>query len=96
VRASAWFGLSIEELQAEFSHYRLKQLEIAETEAPWGESAENLRMMYLANKIAAASDGFTKESRQQSDSLAMRIWLKLFGPQPPAPPPSRKSIFGGR
>jgi hypothetical protein len=80
-------------MEAGFSYYRLRQLEIAETEAPWGEAAENMRMMYLANKIAAASDGYTKESRQQAENNSTQIWLKLFGPQPPKGPPSVKELI---
>jgi len=44
-------------------------------------------MMYLANVIRAASDGYTKESREALEREAQRIWLKLFGPQPPKEPP---------
>lgn len=49
-------------------------------------------MVFLAHKIAAASDGYTKESRQEAENAAMRIWLKLFGPQPPKEPPKARDF----
>lgn len=56
-------------------------MELAETECPWGPMAENERMMYLAGTIQAASTGYEEEGRKHAQSLANRIWRKLFGPQ---------------
>jgi len=87
--------LTVEEFESRFSFYRIRELEIAETVAPWGEAAANLRMEYLANVIRAASDGYTKESREASEREAQRIWLRLFGPQPPKKPPKAADFVRG-
>jgi hypothetical protein len=58
---------------------------IAEEECPWGEMAENYRMLYLASM---------QSSGDEVQSLRARIWLKLFGEQPESPPPKVSDITG--
>lgn len=55
----------------------LVKLRIAEREAPWGESAETLRAMYLAAVIRGASDGYTQESRQADGELSQSLLNRL-------------------
>ena len=78
---------SIDEVDERFDPYDLAVLEVAEDECPWGEMAENYRMMYLAARADAASQGFTEDGRRQAADQARAIWLKLFGPQPSPKPP---------
>jgi len=53
-------------------------LRVAEHECPWGEMAENYRMLYLADRMDAASDGWTPETRDQARSSAAMIRARLF------------------
>ena len=53
--------------------------------APWGEAAENLRMLYISKSLIAASDGYKMETRNRAEKDAQRIWNLLNGPQPKRP-----------
>lgn len=69
-----------------FDPYDLAELEVAEHECPWGEMAENYRMMYLAAAMQECMAG-SKESATEAFNRAQRIWIKLFGVQPSRRPP---------
>lgn len=62
-----------------FDPYELELLRVAEEECPWGEMAQNYRMLYLASMQAAGGE--------EVDAMRQRLWLKLFGRQPESPPP---------
>jgi len=81
-----------DEVDQRFSPYALAELEIAEQLAPWGEAAANLRMEYLAAVIQAASEGYTKESRESAQGWRSWLRVKLFGPQPPKRSPRAKDF----
>ena len=65
---------------------------LAEDLAPWGESAANVRMESIIAAIQAASDGYTKESREAAQGWLSRLRLKLFGPRPAKPPPKASAL----
>ena len=67
-------GCPVEEVRARYSAYELRELELAESEAPWGESAETLRAIYLADVVLAAlgDKDAAREARQ--------ILNRLMGP----------------
>jgi hypothetical protein len=83
---------SPEQVESAFSARALQELWIAEDEAPWGEMAENQRMMYLAARADAASDGFTEQARRDAMNRAQAIWNRLFGVQPPPEPPRASDL----
>lgn len=50
--------------------------------APWGQAAENLRVLYLSYCMQAASDGYKKQARDKAADAAEQIWNLLNGPKP--------------
>ena len=74
IRLARADGCPIEDVRARYSAYELRELELAESEVPWGESAETLRAIYLADVILAAlgDKDAAKEARQ--------ILNRLMGP----------------
>jgi hypothetical protein len=74
IRLARTDGCPVSEVRARYSAYELRELELAESEAPWGESAETLRAIYLADVVLAAlgDKDAAKEARQ--------ILNRLMGP----------------
>ncbi len=74
IRLARANGCPLAEVRARYSAYELRELELAESEAPWGESAETLRAIYLADVVLAAlgDKDAAKEARQ--------ILNRLMGP----------------
>ncbi|MDD2777968.1 MAG: hypothetical protein RBT66_07025 [bacterium] len=61
-----------------FDAIELRRLEIAETECPWGEAAANLRMLYLADVLAAGQCAKREDAKRYAKE-ANEIAAKLFG-----------------
>ncbi|NLH43325.1 MAG: hypothetical protein GX448_15910 [Planctomycetes bacterium] len=74
IRLARADGCPVEEVRARYSAYELRELELAESEAPWGESAETLRAIYLADVVLAALGD--KEAGRE----ARQILNRLMGP----------------
>jgi hypothetical protein len=51
---------------------------VSESKAPWGEAAMNLRMMYLACELRAASDGYEVRGRERAAREAVRVLGQLM------------------
>lgn len=68
--------MPIGEIETRFSDYELRRLELAEWECPWGESAENLRTIYLADVVRAMLGD------KKAGEEAGRILRQLLGPAP--------------
>lgn len=66
---------------------------VAETEAPWGEAAENVRAQYGGFIQQAASDGYAVEGRKTARSMATILWHKLMGTKPEKKKPPKASSF---
>ena len=71
IRLARADGCPVEEIRARYSAYELRELELAESEAPWGESAETLRVIYLADVVLAAlgDRDAAREARQILNGL---------------------------
>ena len=74
IRLARADGCPVEEVRARYSAYELRELELAESEAPWGESADTLRAIYLADVVLAALGD--KEAGKE----ARQILNRLMGP----------------
>ncbi|NLH44204.1 MAG: hypothetical protein GX448_20385 [Planctomycetes bacterium] len=74
IRLARADGCPVEEVRARYSAYELRELELAESEAPWGESADTLRAIYLADVVLAALGD--KEAGRE----ARQILNRLMGP----------------
>lgn len=70
-----------------FDSYDQAVLRIAEDEAPWGEAAENLRMLYLA-AVTAMSTCADKDAAKRLQARIGDLHAKLFG-RPPEREPFR-------
>lgn len=90
IRLARADGCPLSEIRARYSAYELRELELAEQECPWGESAETLRAVYLADAIFAALGD--KEAARE----ARQILSRLQGPAAKAKRRTLKSQLAQR
>ena len=72
------YRLRPDQVEDRFGPYELAELAVAESEAPWGESAENLRMLYIAHTIRAVNAG-GQDGFDAANGAANRILAQLMG-----------------
>ena len=77
IRLATHYRCTVPEVEARFSAYELREMEIAEELVPYGERAATLRMQYLGHVIVAALAG-----SRAAQTAAERIRHRLEGTSP--------------